>query len=223
MHDKHPTGVDETPAPVGTRFLSRAGVVAAFFGMTVALPVHAAGDDGSFPAAEEVGGEVFPAGLQPGDEFPMDVQLFDLEGKELTLGDIASGKPTLLTFFISAAPASVAELSNIEKFAAGKDINIVFANSDSVGTALLGGPEAQIPETVRTVNIIKAEEKLNTPMYVAPNNVFTPEGLSNRLGFRGLPTSYLIDAEGKVVRSFVGQRDWMDGDLELISAAQQGN
>ncbi len=215
--------VASAPACTRARVTIWAGAAAVALGLGAALPAFAAGEDGSFPTADQGGGDVFPAGMQPGDAFPMDIQLFDDKGQELTLGDIATGKRTLLTFFISAAPVSVAELRKIEDFAAGKDIHLVFANSDVVGTALLGGAEAQIPETVRTINLIKAEEQLATPMYVAPNNVFSPEGLSNRLGFRGLPTSYLIDDQGKVQATFVGQRDWSDADLDIAAVAQQGN
>lgn len=170
-------------------------------------------DDGSFPTADQVGGDVFPAGIQPGTPFPTDVALFDSDNREMTLGDVLDGKRTLLTFFITAAPASVAELKKIEKFADGKDIQIVFANSDVVGNALFGGKETAVSDTVRTVAIIKDEQGLGTPIYVAPNNVFDPGGLSNRLGFRGLPTSYLIAADGTLERVFVGGRDWSDADL----------
>lgn len=181
-------------------------------------PAWAAEDDGSFPTADQVGGEVFPPGLQPGDEFPEDVVLYDSDGNETSFGEVARGQRTLLTFFITAAPASIEELKKIERFAEDvEDLNVIFANSDVVGTALFGGSETQIPETVRTVNIVKNEENLATPVYVAPNNVFVPEGLSNRLGFRGLPTSYLIGEDGKVIRIFVGPHDWSPGDLETAS------
>ncbi|WP_195759913.1 hypothetical protein [Paracoccus sp. S-4012] len=213
IHDDDHPGQVPTEARARVHLPRLARGVALVMGLGAALPAVAQVDDGSFPTADQVGGEVFPAGLQPGDEFPMDVRLYDLDGKEVTLGDVAAGKRTLLTFFISAAPVSVAELSKIEDFADGKDINLVFANSDVVGTGLLGGSDAQIPETVRTVNIIKVEEQLDTPMYVAPNNVFIPEGLSNRLGFRGLPTSYVIDDGGRVVATYVGPREWTEGDL----------
>lgn len=175
-------------------------------------------DDGSFPTADQVGGDVFPDGLQPGEAFPMDVELFDPEAHKTDLGTVMGGKRSLLTFFITAAPVSIAELKKIEDFAKGKDINLIFANSDVVGNALFGGKDTVIDETVRTVQIIKDEEGLETVMYVAPNNVFNPDGLSNRLGFRGLPTSYLLAADGTVERVFVGPHDWTDADLTAGAA-----
>lgn len=184
----------------------------------VAVPSSAiCADDGGFPTADQVGGEVFPDGLQPGDTFPADVVLYDAEGNETTLGKLAQGKRTLLTFFITAAPASVAELKVIESTVkAAPELNVIFANSDLVGNALFGGAKTQLAETVRTVGIVKTEGGLTTPMYVAPNNVYAPDGLSNRLGFRGLPTSYLISADGKVERTFVGTREWTPADFEKV-------
>lgn len=170
-------------------------------------------EEGTFPTADLVGGEVFPKGLQPGDAFPMDVKLFDESGAEKNLGDITSGKRTLLVFFISAAPVSVAELSKIDKFVAAdkSDTQVIFANADTVGVALMGAKP--IAETVRTINLVKKENNLTSPIFVAPNNVLDPGGISNRLGFRGLPTSYLISKDGKVEKQFVGSREWKTGDL----------
>lgn len=174
-----------------------------------------AADDGSFPTADQVGGEVFPEGLKKGDVFPSDIKLYTDKGEEKTLADVLNGKRTLLVFFISAAPASVQELAKIDRFATENqsDTQVVFANADTVGVALIGGPSQAIPETVRTINLLKQENALTHPMFVAPNNVFDANGLSNRLGFRGLPTSYLIDAEGKVETQYVGVRDWKVGDI----------
>jgi hypothetical protein len=174
-----------------------------------------AADDGSFPEASQVGGEVFPEGLKIGDKFPEKVQLYDEQGKAVELQSVLGNKRTLLVFFISAAPASVEELVKIDKMAGQghNDTQIIFANADTVGVALLGGKPSAIPETVRTIKLIKQEHKLSHPIFVAPNDVFDPHGLSNRLGFRGLPTSYLLDADGKVEKRFVGAREWKSGDI----------
>lgn len=156
---------------------------------------------------------MFPEGLKAGTSFPTDIKLVDEAGKEKMLGDVIAGKRTLLVFFISAAPVSVAELGKIDKFVASNktDTQVIFANADTVGVALL--PTKAIPETVRTINILKKDNNLTLPMFVAPNNVFDPGGISNRLGFRGLPTSYLIGKDGKLEKQFVGPHDWKTGDL----------
>jgi hypothetical protein len=191
------------------------GAVAAVMAvLAVSTPVKADSKDGIFPSADQVGGEVFPAGLKPGDAFPVDIGVYDEDAKKVDFGSVIKGKKTLVTFFISAAPASVAELGKINAIAEKtKGTQVVFLNADTVGVALMGGPGAAIAETGRTLSVIKRESKINTPMFVAPNDALDPKGLSNRLGFRGLPTSYLVSADGKVEKVFVGQHAWQPGDI----------
>lgn len=182
----------------------------------LALALYAGGyaqadsKDGIFPTADQVGGEVFPKGMQPGDPFPTDWELYDDTGKQVDVDKLIKGKRSVLAFFISGVPVSVAELKKLQSASKGNasDAQLLFINSDSVGTALTGGPKQQLSETVRTVNIIKREEGIDTPMYVAPNDALSPEGLSNKLGFRGLPTVFVVDAEGKVEKIYVGPQDW---------------
>jgi hypothetical protein len=50
-------------------------------------------------------------------------------------------------------------------------------------------------------------------MYVAPNDVLSPKGVSTRLGIRGLPTSFLLSANGTIEKVFVGPQDWKKGDI----------
>ncbi len=191
------------------------GVVAAVMAVfAVSTPVKADSKDGIFPTADQVGGEVFPAGLKPGDAFPVDIGVYDEEAKKVDFGSVIKGKKTLVTFFISAAPASVAELGKINAIAEKtKGTQVMFLNADTVGVALQGGPSAAVMETARTLGVIKRESKLTNPMFVAPNDALDPKGLSNRLGFRGLPTSYLVSADGKVEKVFVGQHSWQPGDI----------
>lgn len=188
----------------------------------VTLSVLAAGTqaiadskDGVFPTADQVGGQVFPTGLKQGDSFPTDIDVFDEAAKKIDFASAIKGKRTLVTFFISAAPASVSELSKILSAAEGakQSTQVMFLNADTVGVALQGGAGAAIPETARTLAIIKRENNLKTAMFVAPNDALSPSGLSNRLGFRGLPTSYLIGADGKVEKVFIGQHTWNRGDI----------
>lgn len=197
----------------GRRLQTLAGAALAV--LALGCTAASAADDGSFPTAEQVGGEVFPKGLQKGDAFPTDIEVFNDKGDPQKLGDLLNGKKTLLVFFISAAPASVNEIAKIDKFAKDNktETQVVFANADTVGVALMGGKDKAVPETVRTINLIKQENGLTNPIFVAPNNVFDAGGLSNRLGFRGLPTSYLIGADGKVEQQFVGAREWKAGDF----------
>lgn len=184
---------------------------ALMFALAGPSPVLADAPDGKFPTAEQVGGDVFPDGLKTGDKFPTDWDIYDANAEKASVGELIDGKRTILAFFISAAPVSVEELKKLEEAhdsGSQKDVQMLFMNADTVGTGLSGTDP--IAETARTLRMIKREEGISTPMYVAPNNVFSEKGLSNRLGFRGLPTVFIIDAEGVVEEVFVGPQDWSD-------------
>ena len=91
--------------------------------------------------------------------------------------------------------------------------NVVFINADTMGTHLMGGPTQAIPSTAATMRLIKKEHNLKRDMYVAPNDVLSPKGVSTRLGIRGLPTSFLLSANGTIEKVFVGPQDWKKGDI----------
>lgn len=171
--------------------------------------------DGIFPTADQVGGEVFPKGIQPGDSFPTDWDIYDDSGKKVDAGNLLKGKRTILAFFISAVPVSVEELKKLQaaKDKTGSDTQLLFVNADTVGAALEGGPKSVITETVRTARLVKTEQGLKHPMYVAPNDALSPVGLSNKLGFRGLPTVFVIGADGKVENVYVGPQDWSKASI----------
>lgn len=175
---------------------------------------HATSADGIFPTADQVGGQVYPKGFQAGDRFPTDIAMFDAKGQKVDVAKLIQGKKTVIAFFISAVPASVLELKKLQDFAAkhAAGVQVMNVNADTVGVALLKG-QKPIDSTVATVNMIAREQKLTNPMYVAPNDALDPNGLSNKLGFRGLPTIFVIDAQGTIAKVLVGPQDWKQGDI----------
>lgn len=185
----------------------------------LALPAGTAladSKDGTFPTADQVGGQVYIEPIGVGKKLPLDFDAYDMNGAKVDLAKEIQGKRSMVVFFISAVPVSVQELVKIESFARsnGKGINVVFVNADTVGSALQGGPKMAIPNTVKTMHVIKKEQKLQTnQMYVAPNDALSGNGVSNRLGFRGLPTSFVVSPQGVVEKVFVGPQNWKKGDL----------
>jgi len=176
-------------------------------------PVLADSKDGIFPTADQVGGEVYPKGIQAGDSFPTDWEIYDENGNKQDAGKLIKGKRTVLAFFISSVSVSVDELKKLQAASAagGSDAQLLFVNADLVGTGLLGGD--RIKETARTVRVVKRDQGINLPIYVAPNDALDPKGLSNKLGFRGLPTVYVIGADGKVENVYVGPQDWSKASI----------
>lgn len=169
--------------------------------------------DGVFPTAEQVGGQVYPDPIKVGAKFPTDIEIFDISGKPADFGKLIVGKRTVLVFFISAVPVSVNELKKIQDFMVknAPATQMLALNTDTVGTALMG--ISPIEGTARTLNVIKKEKGITMPMYVAPNDALSPAGLSNRLGFRGLPTIFVLTASGLVEKVFVGPQNWKHGDI----------
>jgi hypothetical protein len=186
--------------------------VTAESGIGVAL---ADSKDGIFPSADQVGGQVYPEPIQVGAKFPTDFDVFDSKGNKVDLGQLLAGKRTVLAFFISAVPASVHELRKLQDHvtSSGAEVQVLNLNADTVGVALEGGPTKAVAATAKTVELIKREEGLSFPMFVAPNDALSPTGLSNRLGFRGLPTIFVLNAQGMVEKVFVGPQQWKRGDI----------
>jgi hypothetical protein len=183
------------------------------------LPVGVAladSKDGTFPTAEQVGGQVYIDPVAVGRKMPTDFDTYDMDGQKIDLGKVVQGKRSMVVFFISAVPVSVNELAAIEDFTQkhGKGVNLVFVNADTVGAALMGGPKAILPNSVKTMHFIKKEKGLKTTkIYVAPNDALSAESVSTRLGIRGLPTSFLLDDKGVVQKVFVGPQKWKKGDI----------
>jgi hypothetical protein len=206
----------QRPAWLGMR-RSQLAAALATLGLTIgfALPAHADSHDGTFPTAEQVGGEVYQAPLKIGSILPTDFEAYDAQAKKVDFGAVIQGKRSLVVFFISAVPVSVNELRRIEEFVDNNapKVNLVFVNADTVGVALEGGPKKAISSTAATVRLIAKEHGLKRPMYVAPNDALSPTGLSNRLAFRGLPTSYLVSGKGAIEKIFVGPQQWKKGDI----------
>lgn len=203
------------------RSSGRIKAACAFVSLTglLALPMGSAladSKDGTFPTAEQVGGQVYIDPVAVGTKLPTDFDTYDMDGQKVDLGSVVQGKRSLVVFFISAVPVSVNELAAIEDFTQkhGKGINLVMVNADTVGTALMGGPKAVIPNSVKTMHFVKKEKGLKTTkIYVAPNDALSADGVSTRLGIRGLPTSFLLDEKGVVQKVFVGPQKWKKGDI----------
>jgi hypothetical protein len=177
--------------------------------------VMADSKDGIFPSADQVGGEVFIEPVAVGKKLPTDIEVYDSDAKKVDFGSLLAGKRTLVMFFISAVPVSVQQLKKTEEFVDkyGHGTNLVFVNADTMGTALLGGPSKAIPSTASVMRLIKKEQGLKRDMYVAPNDALSANGVSTRLGIRGLPTSFLVSADGTVEKVFVGPQNWKKGDI----------
>lgn len=171
--------------------------------------------DGVFPTAAQVGGEVFAKTLGPGEKFPTDFEVYDINGNSVDLGKLLGIKRSIVVFFLSAIPVSVGELKNIQDFVDRNalDVQILNINAGTVGVNLEGGPSKAISATAQTLQVIKKEQGITNPLFLAPNDSLSENGLSNRLRFRGLPTIFVVSPQGKIEKVFAGSKQWKKGDI----------
>ncbi len=112
------------------------------------------------------------------------------DGGKLTLSDM-KGKVVFLNFWATWCPPCRAEMPSIEKLQkqmAGKDFSI-FAVSVQ-----------EDPKTVKTF--------LDSTPYSFPIAMDSQGTVSSRFVGRGIPTTYLVDKQGRAIAGIIGSRQW---------------
>ncbi len=113
-----------------------------------------------------------------------------LDGKEASLGDFR-GKPVFFLFWASWCESCKEEIDLIEKFSQGKkDRLTIFL------VAIDGENEKRIRQIIK-------KQKITLPVLLDPR-----EKTAKAYGIRMVPTVFLINPEGNIVGTIVGQRDW---------------
>lgn len=128
-----------------------------------------------------------------------DFELPDLGGKQVRLSTFR-GTLVFLNFWATWCPACRAEMPSMEKlYKAFKDKGLVMlAVSSDAGGAKVVGPFMQ-------------DYRLTFPA------LLDPDGRVTRMyQVRGIPTTYLIDREGRVIGRAVGARDWATPEAQRL-------
>ncbi len=123
-----------------------------------------------------------------------DFSVTDLEGNAISLKDL-KGKVVLLNLWATWCPPCRAEMPSLEKLhqtLKGSNFTIL-----AVGT-----PTPPRETRGKIINFIKDNN------YTFPVIVDESHTVSNMYGSGSIPTSWIVDAEGKVVARFVGGMDW---------------
>jgi len=125
----------------------------------------------------------------------------DLKGAPKTLASYR-GKVVLLNFWASWCPPCLREMPSLERLRvkmAGRPLEIVALDS---------------AETVEDVNAYLSRMKLGFPILLDPEGSNT-----RRWKVFALPTSFLLDAEGKVRYVLTGPTEWDEGEaLQVIES-----
>ena len=121
-----------------------------------------------------------------------DVPFLDGKGNKVRISDF-SGKPTLVNMWATWCMPCVVELPNLKQFADmyGDRLNVV-------GIALEQGKD---PAAI--VSFLEKRELGNFAAYVDKSGEF-----GQKLGIRGIPTSFLIGSDGLILYRFEGDAVW---------------
>ncbi len=123
----------------------------------------------------------------------------DLNGAPKTLADYR-GKVVLLNFWASWCPPCLREMPSMERLRlkmAGRPLEIVALDS---------------AETAAEVNAYLSKMKLGFPILLDPDGSNT-----RRWKVFALPTSFLLDADGRVRYVYTGPTEWDEGEaLQVI-------
>ena len=142
------------------------------------------------------------AGFQARDAVPAPALVArDLAGVERTLADYR-GKVVLLNFWATWCPPCRREMPSMERLRVkmqGRPLEILALDS---------------AEPVEDVEAFLAIMKLGFPILLDPDGVIT----KNWKVF-GLPTSFLIDAQGRIRYSLSGPVEWDEGEaLQIVES-----
>lgn len=133
---------------------------------------------------------------------PAPLEVFtDLGGQRVRLADF-EGQVLLVNFWATWCAPCVQEMPALERLQAelaGEGLQVLAVSIDR------GGAKVVEPFAARL-----GLERL--PLYLDPKSA-----LARAFGIAGLPTSFLIDAEGQVIRILTGAAEWdSDEAVELI-------
>ncbi len=137
-----------------------------------------------------------PSGLAPGKSAP-DFKLKTLDGKQVSLSGLR-GKVVLINFWASWCPPCKEEIPLFEevyKKYRDKGFEILAISTDS---------------SIDALKDFLKDHKISFTVLLDNGKV------SNLYGIQGLPTSFLVDREGKVVKVKLGKYKEIERDLKKV-------
>jgi thiol-disulfide isomerase/thioredoxin len=136
-----------------------------------------------------------PENIEKLPDADFNLQVKDLNGKPINMADYR-GKVIFLNFWATWCMPCVAELPSINKlYLQFKDENVVF---------LLISNE-QLEKVVR----YHERKKYDIPFYIIDNEGFIPQQYFSQ----SIPTTFIINKEGKIVKASAGAEDWDDKEF----------
>jgi thiol-disulfide isomerase/thioredoxin len=158
-------------------------------------------------AADSSAMDIPPSPLQ--DKAAPAFTLKDTTGRKVSLADY-KGRPVIVDFWATwCAPCKV-EIPWLEQFHtqyAGQGLEILGVSEDDLDA----DDRAKLAQEKKDIADKAAQLKINYPVLIDDAQVATPYG-----GIDGLPTTFFIDRNGKVVASTVGlaPREEIEADIK---------
>lgn len=160
-----------------------------------------------------------PSGVAPAEADPLeafglirykesrqapDFSLSDLDGKAVALKDLR-GRLVLLNIWTTWCPACREEMPSLER---------LHREFDTRGVSVLAASHREDPEEVR-----KFAHEFNLTM---PTLLDQDGRVGELYGLQGLPTTFLIGPDGRLIARAIGPRDWAGAEARgLIRALLQ--
>lgn len=147
-------------------------------------------------------------GMLPMLNRPMakDFALKDVDGRVHTISQYR-GKVVLINFWATWCPPCLKEMPSMER---------LWKELGGKGVAVLA---LNIGESADDVENFGFEHNLSFPLLLDQDDTTSRDWL-----VRGLPTSYVVDTQGRIVFQAIGEREWDDPKLkeELLKLIQEG-
>jgi len=132
------------------------------------------------------------------NEYPQaayNLYISDLEGNIVKMNNYR-GKVIFLNFWATWCMPCITELPSIN------DLYNQFKNEDIVFLLISG-------ETAKKVKQYKERKKYDVPFYISDENSHIPKMYFSR----GIPTTFIINKQGKVIKASSGAEDWDDKEF----------
>jgi len=139
--------------------------------------------------------EQLPLRLVDGQPLAPEFNLPGTNGQRYRLADYR-GKPLILNFWATWCPACLAEMPSLQRAHAALARDGIPVIAINVG------------EDAETVKELMQKTPLQFPLPLDENSA-----VAQRYPLKGLPTTFIIDAKGKIIFSALGEQTWDDPAL----------